>query len=94
MLKALCLGARGVGLGRAFLYGNALWGEGGCQRVIESTWFLDTASAPRKDLMDLLTVPVMREEILTGMRLMGKTKVEELGPELVRYVGEAGRARL
>jgi hypothetical protein len=36
VLKALCLGARGVGLGRAFLYGNALWGERGCSRVIES----------------------------------------------------------
>ena len=27
VLKALCLGARGVGLGRAFLYANALWGR-------------------------------------------------------------------
>jgi hypothetical protein len=38
VLKALCLGARGVGLGRAFLYGNALWGADGCRRVIESEW--------------------------------------------------------
>lgn len=37
VLKALCLGARGVGLGRAFLYANALWGEDGCRRAIEST---------------------------------------------------------
>ncbi|KAI0321804.1 FMN-dependent dehydrogenase-domain-containing protein [Amylostereum chailletii] len=72
VLKALCLGARGVGLGRAFLYGNALWGEEGCQRVIE----------------------IMREEILTGMRLMGVTRLEQLGPGLVRHVGEVGRARL
>jgi hypothetical protein len=35
VLKALCLGARGVGLGRAFLYGN-VWGEVGCTRVVES----------------------------------------------------------
>jgi len=34
VLKALCLGARGVGLGRAFLYGN-VWGEVGCRRVVE-----------------------------------------------------------
>lgn len=37
VLKALCLGARGVGLGRAFLYGN-VWGEMGCRRVIDSKW--------------------------------------------------------
>lgn len=36
VLKALCLGARAVGLGRAFLYANAVWGEEGCMRVIES----------------------------------------------------------
>ena len=36
VLKALCLGAKGVGLGRAFLYANALWGEDGCRRTIES----------------------------------------------------------
>jgi L-lactate dehydrogenase (cytochrome) len=36
VLKALCLGARAVGLGRAFLYANGVWGERGCDRVIES----------------------------------------------------------
>jgi L-lactate dehydrogenase (cytochrome) len=36
VIKALCLGARAVGLGRAFLYANGVWGEEGCTRVIES----------------------------------------------------------
>ena len=36
VLKALCLGARSVGLGRAFLYGNGVWGEEGVRRVVES----------------------------------------------------------
>lgn len=36
VLKALCLGARAVGLGRAFLYANSVWGEDGVRRVIES----------------------------------------------------------
>ena len=36
VLKALCLGARGVGLGRPFLYANGVWGEEGCRRVIQS----------------------------------------------------------
>jgi len=71
VLKALCLGARGVGLGRAFLYGNALWGEHGCTRVIQ----------------------IMREEIVTGMRLMGVTSLGQLRPELVRHVGDIGRER-
>ncbi|KAI0268354.1 FMN-dependent dehydrogenase-domain-containing protein [Gloeopeniophorella convolvens] len=35
VLKALCLGARAVGLGRAFLYANGVWGEQGCDRVID-----------------------------------------------------------
>ncbi|KAI0089155.1 FMN-dependent dehydrogenase-domain-containing protein [Irpex rosettiformis] len=76
VLKALCLGARGVGLGRPFLWANAVWGEAGCRRVIE----------------------IMREEIGTGMRLLGVTSVDQLRPELVRYVDRAPahghRARL
>ena len=36
VLKALCLGAKGVGLGRAFLYGNGAWGEDGVRRVVDS----------------------------------------------------------
>ncbi|KAI0251317.1 FMN-dependent dehydrogenase-domain-containing protein [Lactifluus subvellereus] len=35
VVKALCLGARAVGLGRAFLYANGVWGEDGCTRVVE-----------------------------------------------------------
>ncbi|EKM59804.1 uncharacterized protein PHACADRAFT_138050 [Phanerochaete carnosa HHB-10118-sp] len=64
VLKALCLGARGVGLGRPFLWGNGVWGEEGCRRVIE----------------------IMREEIATGMRLLGVTSIDQLTPELVQYV--------
>jgi L-lactate dehydrogenase (cytochrome) len=36
VVKALCLGARAVGLGRAFLYGNSLWGDAGVRRVVQS----------------------------------------------------------
>ena len=42
VLKALCLGARGVGLGRPFLYANSAWGEDGVRRVIDSTCFYST----------------------------------------------------
>ncbi|CCD24784.1 FMN-dependent alpha-hydroxy acid dehydrogenase NDAI_0D04710 [Naumovozyma dairenensis CBS 421] len=35
VLKALCLGAKGVGLGRPFLYANSCYGKDGVQRAIE-----------------------------------------------------------
>ncbi|KAH8798451.1 putative cytochrome b2, mitochondrial precursor (L-lactate ferricytochrome C oxidoreductase) [Flagelloscypha sp. PMI_526] len=34
IVKALCLGAKGVGLGRAFLYANACYGEEGVRRCV------------------------------------------------------------
>jgi L-lactate dehydrogenase (cytochrome) len=33
---ALCLGAKAVGLGRSFLYGNATYGQEGAEKVIQS----------------------------------------------------------
>lgn len=35
VLKALCLGAKGVGLGRAFLFANSCYGEKGVQKMIK-----------------------------------------------------------
>jgi len=35
VLKALCLGAKGVGLGRPFLYANSTYGEQGVTRAIQ-----------------------------------------------------------
>lgn len=35
VLKALCLGAKGVGLGRPFLYANSCYGEKGVRKAIE-----------------------------------------------------------
>lgn len=35
IIKALCLGAKGVGLGRAFLYANTAYGEKGVKRAIQ-----------------------------------------------------------
>lgn len=40
VLKALCLGASGVGMGRAFLYANGVWGEAGVRRVVQSKRFV------------------------------------------------------
>lgn len=49
VVKALCLGARAVGLGRAFLYGNGVWGEAGVRRVVQSEYLFFTR--PRLALM-------------------------------------------
>jgi L-lactate dehydrogenase (cytochrome) len=82
VLKALCLGARAVGLGRAFLYANGVWGEEGCTRVVESKHhdILDKCRANRGGI-------VMREEIVLGMQLLGVTSLEQLTPERVQYRG-------
>jgi L-lactate dehydrogenase (cytochrome) len=36
----------------------------------------------------------MREEIETSMRLLGVTSVDQLGPELIRYVDRDPETRL
>ncbi|KAJ9102630.1 hypothetical protein QFC19_004739 [Naganishia cerealis] len=61
VLKALCLGAKAVGLGRPFLYAQSAYGEDGVVKAVQ----------------------ILEEEIQTGMRLLGVTKVSELRPELV-----------
>lgn len=61
VLKALCLGAKGVGLGRSFLYANSCYGEKGVIKAIH----------------------LLKHEVAVGMKLLGVTRVEELGPEMV-----------
>lgn len=39
ILKALCLGAKGVGLGRPFLYANSTYGKEGVEKLIERLSF-------------------------------------------------------
>ena len=39
MLKAVAFGARGVGLGRPFLWAQAAYGEQGVIRAVRSKWF-------------------------------------------------------
>jgi len=60
VVKALCLGANGVGMGRPFLYALT-YGTEGVVHAIE----------------------IMRDEIETTMRLLGVTKLSQLGPHLL-----------
>lgn len=39
IIKALCLGAKGVGLGRPFLYANSTYGKDGVEKLIERLTF-------------------------------------------------------
>ncbi|KAG9126364.1 Cytochrome b2, mitochondrial precursor [Ceratobasidium sp. 392] len=64
VLKAMCLGAKGVGLGRTFLFANGTYGEKGVVKAIR----------------------IMQNEIETGMRLLGVTRLDQLKPEMVERV--------
>ncbi len=86
VLKALCLGARAVGLGRAFLYANSAWGEEGCMRVIESKG--DICERYAADY----GATVLREEIVLGMQLLGVSTLGQLTAERVRIGDGMGRA--
>lgn len=61
ILKALALGANGVGIGRPFLYANSAYGEAGVRRACE----------------------MLKEEMMTDMRLLGITKVADLTPDIL-----------
>jgi hypothetical protein len=60
VVKALCLGANGVGIGRPFMYALTMGEEG----VIHG-------------------IEIIRDEIETTLRLLGVTKLSQLGPHLV-----------
>ncbi|CAK9782748.1 L-lactate dehydrogenase [Cutaneotrichosporon oleaginosum] len=60
VVKALCLGARGVGLGRPFLYALTYGKEG----VVHA-------------------IDILRDEIEVTMKLLGVTRLDQLGPHLL-----------
>ena len=77
VVKALCLGARGVGIGRAALYGLAAGGPAGVERTLESEgsfcmWF-------KSSFANYIGSAVLDEELKTAMRLLGAHNVRELG---------------
>lgn len=84
VLQALALGARGVGLGRPFLWAQAAYGEKGVIRAVRSRSRLSRCDHQ-------LTFPVMEQEILTAMRLLGVTSIEQIKPEIVECLQEVWR---
>ncbi|OLL22723.1 Cytochrome b2, mitochondrial [Neolecta irregularis DAH-3] len=61
VLKALCLGAKAVGLGCPFMYALSGYGTDGVIKAVE----------------------ILRDEIETGMRLLGVSKLEDLHVDLL-----------
>ncbi|PVH22700.1 hypothetical protein CXQ85_005274 [Candidozyma haemuli] len=59
IIKCLALGAKGVGLGRIFLYANSCYGEEGVRKAID----------------------LLRSEMILDMKLLGVTKISDLGPQ-------------
>lgn len=76
ILKAIALGARGVALGRPFMYALGAYGTEGVEQAIKSE-FLPSF------VYFWLTIVVLSEEIETTMRLIGVTRLEQLNPSYV-----------
>lgn len=79
VLKALCLGAKGVGVGRPFFYALAAYGAAGVERCVDSKY-----TTPRLLRVNTLTHDlVLTEELTTAMRLLGITSLDQVHPNLV-----------
>ena len=87
VVKALCLGARGVGLGRAPLYALGVGGPKGVERMLESECCPKSASAVGLGLAQAnAKTPVLKQETETCMRLLGVEKLDDLGMRQVRFI--------
>lgn len=78
VLKALALGATGVGLGRPFMYSVA-YGDLGVEKVISCEYLVSQCLWTCK----LTSHTVLSEEIETTMRLIGVTSLDQLNPNYV-----------
>lgn len=79
VVKALCLGAKAVGVGRAALYGLGAGGKEGVARVFESKLLLHLQLYGHERHGLLTPRTVLKAETETAMRLLGVEKVEDLG---------------
>lgn len=78
VVKALCLGARAVGVGRGFMYALSAYGTDGVLRAIESESSASTGLIPI-----LMQKEVLSDEIQTTLRLLGVTDIVQLGPSYI-----------
>lgn len=85
VLKALCLGAKGIAIGRTFMYALGTHGTQGVEKAIQSlcSIFIFPVSNLRAPGLPIRTV--LSEEIECTMRLMGVTDFSQLSPEYLNY---------
>lgn len=88
VLKALCLGATAVGIGRSFLYALN-YGVEGVEHMIDRKFVPTRISRLRKQLLCCGTeakadmVAVLKDELETSMRMIGITDLAQVHPGLV-----------
>lgn len=87
VVKALCLGAKAVGVGRAALYGLGAGGREGVERTFESEF----ACVRHSVRVDTNNITVLKGEVETAMRLLGVEKVSDLG---MKHVSKFATSRL
>lgn len=80
VLKALCLGANAVGLGRPIIYAATGWGAEGVEKAFMSEL---SVSAVPAIAMNFADHPVLKHEMEIGMRSLGVTRLDQLRPELL-----------
>ena len=66
VVKALCLGAKGIEIGRAALWGLGAGGIADVERKLESNFTKKPSTVIRRSLLTVLD-----EELKTAMRLIG-----------------------
>lgn len=86
VLKAICLGATAVGMGRSVLFATN-YGQEGVEHLFDSKSAYPLYSLPplrpEKGRVTYLLVTVMQDELEGAMRLVGITSLDQAGPHLV-----------
>lgn len=80
IIKAMCLGASGVGIGRPFLYAMSAYGLPGVDRAMQVS---PLSHSPMFWAAADHATQLLKDEMEMNMRLIGCSKVSDLGPELV-----------
>jgi L-lactate dehydrogenase (cytochrome) len=98
IIKALCLGATGVGIGRPFLYAMSAYGLPGVDRAMREFDPYSSASLhafPYNESLQpfyynrslTLSAELLKDEMEMNMRLIGCNSVDQLGPEFLDTTG-------
>lgn len=85
ILKCVCLGARGVGVGRSFLYATG-YGRDGVEKLIDSThcpFLTHFSECHSSEKADGYACVVLHDELEVAMKLCGITDLSQATPALL-----------